>query len=1036
MGKIVEVINIDKVFYVNEFNRNTEVEKVVDREVGNILEKSFGKESVFQDKVESNSKITKEYANKINSLFNSKGDGNRNGKPDYIVVTNEKDCLLEMLVDNKNGNSSVENGLNDAIFYANSAIAKGFDVRIALASNGRESIFRVYNLESNEWVPFTIDGVELKGIPNKKLIDLIYKDNAIGIKEDYTKRIRNSQIIRNVLDELDEIYYARYNYLSQNKNNELKIDFTIANVVLQTLLEKYKSIFQETDVWDEIAILYEIKENYTNRESRSIKKGIKACMDIIFNSNNVYDEYESIFKQYQDVFVVKDMKNKRKTLFNYKVLIDDIGSIDEKNKNKTLTADIYKQFARIETLHDSDIDLFGEIYEKLMNNKTKKDFGQFFTKRNLTSILAKLLFKDEIKILVDEYIDGMDKNFENRNFNEVLIDFACGTGGLITEVMHLIRKELRDGDSLNRFLKEKKLDISNKYTYIDKVLKEMCKRCIYACDIAGENVARTKVNIFFAGDGYKKVDEIDSLNDNELNNFLGGKKIRTLITNIPMGSKTDTIIEFEGEKVSNKKISENQFLVQSVKYLKPGVGKAMIIVPDGILEGTENYELREWLIKHCKINGIVGFPKHSFAPYTHEKTYAIFLERRSIPLNNLLDSNEKINPILISEEGIYMYIVDCDGFANSDKRFVTDLKEKNGRWKHNELSEWVDLEGKVHPSLLEECWVRRDIEQKDDIVSIDEWDKKIDGKKYGVINYSNILSNKIITRGTIVKKLRLNMEFCKEVGLYKEVKYNVNDLVKLYNQGVEYVIDAINSLGFIVDKERKYEYIPIKVCENIEFKNKKIFEKYLIENEVFGHREFKFKFNFKESNKIEVIDLKSNTALYEKTIQALLNMAGISIEYKEVTSSKAKSYIMNIDRKIINDNELDKINEFISRNYENYELEFTTDNLSDIMKNLDDEDTIAKIIEEISAIGYEVEVSNSSYKFYNQVEKRIVNLLPETYLRPVITKSLSLDEFLKELSEIGIINVEDINKEKEEFIILNNKQNTQQNIEVSDNNEN
>ncbi|WP_373205888.1 HsdM family class I SAM-dependent methyltransferase [Clostridium tertium] len=1035
MSKIIEVINIDKVLYVNEFNRNTVVEKIVDREVGNILEKDFGREAVFQDKVESNGKISKEYANKINSLFNSKGEGNRAGKPDYIVVTNQKDSLLEMLVDNKNSNESIENGLNDAIFYANSAIAKGFDVRIALASNGKESVFRVYNLESKEWVPFTIDGMELKGIPNKTLVDLIYKDNAIGIKEDYTKRIRNSQIIRNVLDELDEIYYARYNYLSQNKHNELKIDFTIANVVLQTLLEKYKSIFQETDVWDDIKILYEIKENYTNKESRDIKKGIKACMDVIFNSNGVYDEYESIFKQYQEVFVVKDMKNKRKTLFNYKVLIDDIGSIDEKNKNKTLTADIYKQFARIETLHDSDIDLFGEIYEKLMNNKTKKDFGQFFTKRNLTSILAKLLFKNEIKILVNEYISEMDENFENKNFNEILIDFACGTGGLITEVMHLIRRELRDGEALNKLIKEKNLNFSNKQIYVDKILKEMCKRCVYACDIAGENVARTKVNIFFAGDGYKKVDEIDSLNDDELNSFLGGKRIRGLITNIPMGSKTDTVIEFDGQKVSNKKISENQFLVQSVKYLKPGVGKAMIIVPDGILEGTENYELREWLIKHCKINGIVGFPKHSFAPYTHEKTYAIFIERRSVPLDNLIDSNEVINPVLISEEGIYMYIVDCDGFANSDKRFVTDLKDESGKWKHNELSEWVDVEGKVYPSLLEECWVRKDSEQKEDFISRDEWDKEIEGKKYGIIKYSDILSNKIITRGSIVKKLRLNMEFCKEVGLYKEVKYNVNDLVKLYTQGVEYIIDAINSLGFIVDKERKYEYIPIKISENIEFKSKKVFEKYLIENEVFGHREFKFKFNFKESNKIEVIDLKTNTSLYEKTIEAMLNMAGISIEHKEITSSKAKSYIMNSDRTIISDDELNKINEYISNNYEKHELEFTTEQLSYVMSSFDNEDALTSIIEEINALGYEVENLNSGYKFYNQVEKRIVNLLPETYLRPVVTKSLSLDEFLISLSELGIIDSEDINKEKEEFIILNNNKNTQD-IEVSGNDEN
>lgn len=105
-------------------------------------------------------------------------------------------------------------------------------------------------------------------------------------------------------------------------------------------------------------------------------------------------------------------------------------------------------------------------------------------------------------------------------------------------------------------------------------------------------------------------------------------------------------------------------LIKCVQLLKPTY-KALIIVPDGLLEAPSLQAMREWLLCSCKINAIISLPKFSFAPYTKEKTYVLFIQKRI----NHIESIEELK-----SEKIYAYIVDNDGHANSDKRYRTSLK--------------------------------------------------------------------------------------------------------------------------------------------------------------------------------------------------------------------------------------------------------------------------------------------------------------------------------------------------------------------------
>jgi hypothetical protein len=178
-------------------------------------------------------------------------------------------------------------------------------------------------------------------------------------------------------------------------------------------------------------------------------------------------------------------------------------------------------------------------------------------------------------------------------------------------------------------------------------------------------------------------------------------------------------------------------LIKVVQILKPA-GKALVIIPDGILESPSLSPIREWFIKNCEINFIVSLPKFAFAPYTKEKTYAVSFTKRVVPYNTVDEEDLK-------NERFWAYIIDNDGYANSDKRFVTDLTDKSGKWLHNELSYWYDEKGTLHKSLLEEKYGKSGKEQGDNEKYYDEWDNLIEGKKYGFVTMEKVLEEYSIT---------------------------------------------------------------------------------------------------------------------------------------------------------------------------------------------------------------------------------------------------------------------------------------------------
>lgn len=359
---------------------------------------------------------------------------------------------------------------------------------------------------------------------------------------------------------------------------------------------------------------------------------------------------------------------------------------------------IYDIINGMRPLHGTGFDLFGAVYEMFASSKEKKDFGEYFTRRHYAHIFSKLL-------LLDEEVYNRNKEFN-------IIDPACGTGGFLTESFKILYSNYEKSGTLDEASKE-----------------FLAKRCFYGVDVREENISRTRLNMFLVGDGHTNMFSDNTLKPKkgEARSILQ-KEYQYVITNPPYGSGT---IKAKTTAISSNR-TEIAFICKVIELLAIG-GKACIITPDGVLENPSYIKLRKEILEKCEIYAIVSLPKFAFAPYTKEKTYALFLKKRS----------KKITKI--QSKPIWMYIIDNDGLANSDKRFPTKLRNNRNGWMHDEISGWVSTDGEEKPGILESRWLKYDDSSTLGTNWIDEKGIEKNARKAGNISIDSIMSDEYIT---------------------------------------------------------------------------------------------------------------------------------------------------------------------------------------------------------------------------------------------------------------------------------------------------
>ncbi len=356
---------------------------------------------------------------------------------------------------------------------------------------------------------------------------------------------------------------------------------------------------------------------------------------------------------------------------------------------------IYEVVDSMRPLHGAGFDLFGAVYERFASSKEKKEFGEYFTRRHYAHLLAKLLLRDQ--------------KFWNKDQQFTILDPACGTGGFLTEGFKVLKNNYeRSG------------------TFSPDTKKFLENRCFYGIDVRDDNISRTRLNMFLVGDGHTNMRRGDSLKTKEYPFKIS--EFDYVITNPPYGYGT---IRAETSVISTVR-TEFAFLCRIRQLLRAG-GRACVIQPDGVLENPSYKEFRRELLQTFDLTAVISLPKFAFAPYTKEKTYALFLTKHA----------EKITKI--QDEPIWMYIIDNDGLANSDKRFPTKLRNNQNGWMHDEISGWVSTEGDEMLGLLEERWFKFDDLNTDGTEWFDERSITKRLHKGGFLDIQRVLKDKYLT---------------------------------------------------------------------------------------------------------------------------------------------------------------------------------------------------------------------------------------------------------------------------------------------------
>jgi len=512
-----------------------------------------------------------------------------------------------------------------------------------------------------------LDGKVITGLVPVEVLQKIQtqvnKENSYVIHK-VSKEVKpiSEHKFRNTLKKLADIYRS-----AGLKKGDERIDPTVSFVVLKYISEKEQ---EQRDLNEVIKLWHDLKKIAFEDTVGDLKVEFETMINLIWGSKSRYKD--NIYKDFKDLIT---FRSKLK---------------DEHFKKMYAELDCYH-------FHGANFDLFGAIYEEFASQTKKKEFGEFYTRRHITGIAARILLRNET------------------NPRELKIcDTACGTGGFLTEAYKTLIMNYSANNKLNK-----------------TILKQLQQKIFYGYDNDDKSVARTKLNMFLVGDGHIHIYEKDSLNGWDSDVGYEENAFDYILTNPPMG-KYDGEVDISNFTFTNESRYELMFLERVIKSTTPG-GEIAIVINDGTLETPSRGNFRKKILEHCNIHAIISLTKFAFAPYTKEKTYVMFLQRKQ---------HDDIGEF--QKSPIWHFIVDYDGYANSDKRYKTKYHDDLP-----ELEQNFDSAVKLANIFLSNPHIfkssRSNFERK---INDREKEEGLNGLKYGFVeiekvneeNFYNLLS--------------------------------------------------------------------------------------------------------------------------------------------------------------------------------------------------------------------------------------------------------------------------------------------------------
>lgn len=455
--------------------------------------------------------------------------------------------------------------------------------------------------------------IESKSIRRKDLKELKREDSD-GIYNQFAEILRHNVVSDkpNAFNKIINMFLCKIWDEDRSDDEEVKFQIRTSGrdktdeELLEDLNDLYKAgmnAYLEKDVSDVTKNDFETLLKFVGDRSK------KSEFEELYKTLRLYKNNEFAFKE---VFDKKSFQDNAKVVREVVELLQD----------KQLRYSHKQQF-------------LGDFFEKLLNDSIKQEAGQFFTPVPLTQFIIKSL-------PIKELIQNKIKNNEPDTLPYV-IDYACGTGHFLTEIM----------DNINKIIKED-IDVENiskpavKRDF--KIWKgsdfEWAEKYIYGIDLDYRLIKASKISCFLNGDGKANLLHANGLAPFSSDDYIGklhnntGKKdnqqFDILIANPPYSVKSFKQMIKDGDKLFElfSNFSENSseiecLFVERAKQLVKEGGYVGIVLPVSLLTNDKVYiKTREIILKYFDIKGILSLQDNAFMA-TGTKTIILLMQRRN-----------------------------------------------------------------------------------------------------------------------------------------------------------------------------------------------------------------------------------------------------------------------------------------------------------------------------------------------------------------------------------------------------------------------
>jgi type I restriction enzyme M protein len=264
----------------------------------------------------------------------------------------------------------------------------------------------------------------------------------------------------------------------------------------------------------------------------------------------------------------------------------------------------------------TDLDTKGVAFEQFMDGFFKGDFGQYFTPREIIAFAVEMM---------------------RPKADDLVLDPACGSGGFLLYALDRVRQDAsdyHDPESIEHY----------------KHWHDFAEKRLFGIEINDEIARVAKMNMILHDDGHGNIAGEDALDRPEAirkrtgNNGFQEGRFDLVLTNPPFGAQVnlterpylpDFDLGNQEDAKGKRKPRKNQkteilFMERVWHFLKPGTGRAAIVLPDGILTNSSLQYARDFLLERFQLLAVVSLPQSAFAHFgAGVKASLVFLRRRA-----------------------------------------------------------------------------------------------------------------------------------------------------------------------------------------------------------------------------------------------------------------------------------------------------------------------------------------------------------------------------------------------------------------------